>query len=166
MSLGIVMKGPEGLVLAAESRMILTTQQLYLTANDIVEIHLGLAQDFARAGKPFEVGTLSPEKLEVAVAPPRQSSGGVELYSDLFMKAAVLARGIIRGHVFVDGNKRTGMESALLFPEYNGWSVNLPTGEYVSLALAIVGDRARGVEAISLHEIADRLRAFSTQQPA
>jgi death-on-curing protein len=137
---------------------------VYLTADDIVEIHLGLAQEFARAGRPFEVG-VNREKLEAAVSQPRQWFGGVELYADLLAKAAALARGIICGHVFLDGNKRTGMEAAMLFLEYNGSAIRLPTYEYIALGLAIAGDRATGIEPIGIEEIADRLTVFATREP-
>lgn len=98
---------------------------VYLTAEDVREVHLGLAEDFRRAGSPFTAGVLHQDGLESAVQQPRQAFGGADLYPDLFAKAAALARGIICGHLFLDGNKRTGMEAAILFLEYNGSQVDL-----------------------------------------
>jgi len=45
--------------------------------------------------------------LAASLAAPFQSFGGVDLIPCIVEKAAALAFGIIRGHPFVDGNKRT-----------------------------------------------------------
>lgn len=134
---------------------------VYLTADDVWEIHLGLAQDFAQEGKPFETVILKPAGLEAAVNQPRQTFGGADLYPGVLEKAAALARGIICGHVFVDGNKRTGMEAALVFLELNGWEVRLTKDQYVALALDVAGARERGKEPIGVPEIAERLKSGS-----
>ena len=131
---------------------------VYLTADDVWEIHLGLARDFAREGKPFDTAVLKKSGLEAAVSQPRQTFGGADLYPGIFEKGAALARGIICGHVFVDGNKRTGMEAALVFLEVNGWQVRLTKDEYVALALDVAGAREQGKEPIGVEEIAQRLR--------
>lgn len=130
----------------------------YLAADDVLSIHARIAARFANEGLPFGGGLLNRGALESAVNQPRQTLGGADAYPDVFAKAAVLARGIICGHVFVDGNKRTGMEAALVFLEYNGWSVELTKHEYVGLALDIAGDRKRGKVPIEVEEIAERLR--------
>ncbi len=43
-----------------------------------------------------------------------------ELYPTLFQKAAVYAHHVIAGHIFLDGNKRIGMNCAIIFLEFNG----------------------------------------------
>ncbi len=68
---------------------------------------------------------------------PRQSVFGKELYSDIFSKAAVYARNIIKSHPFIDGNKRTGMTSASVFIEDNGYKVIAEKGEIEKFALKI-----------------------------
>ena len=131
---------------------------MYLTADDVWTVHVGLADDFAREGKPFETSVLKPWVLDSAVNQPRQTFGGADIYPDPFAKSAALARGLICGHVFVDGNNRTGMEAALIFLEYNGWEVSFDKDEYVALALDIAGDRKRGKVPIEVEEIAGRLK--------
>lgn len=130
----------------------------YLTADDVVAIHGRIAARFAAEGLPFGGGLLSRSGLESAVSQPRQSFGGVDLYPDLFAKAAALFRGIICGHVFADGNKRTGMEAGLVSLELNGREVRLTKDEYVGLALDIAGAGERGKEPIEVEEIAGRLK--------
>ena len=48
------------------------------------------------------------ERLYAACARPFQTGFGDWLYSSPVLMAAALFHGIITGHVFVDGNKRTG----------------------------------------------------------
>jgi|Deesub1362A_J573_1020465.scaffolds.fasta_scaffold18070_2 death-on-curing protein len=50
---------------------------------------------------------------------------GTELYPSIKEKAAALAHRIITAHVFMDGNKRTGIHAAWEFLRANGISLNL-----------------------------------------
>lgn len=56
-------------------------------------------------------------QLEAALAQPRATFDGDDLYPDLVAKAAALCFSLVKGHAFVDGNKRVGhaaMEMLLL----------------------------------------------------
>ena len=44
---------------------------------------------------------------------------GVDKYPSLIEKAAALTWWIIEGHIFIDGNKRTGMQALIEFLEIN-----------------------------------------------
>lgn len=57
---------------------------------------------------------------ESALHAPAAEFGGVEFYSDLPTKTAVLASRIIRNHPLPDGNKRVGYLCALEFVARNG----------------------------------------------
>lgn len=46
---------------------------------------------------------------------------GHEIHGDVFSKASALLCTIIKQHVFLDGNKRTGLESTRLFLARNGY---------------------------------------------
>lgn len=48
---------------------------------------------------------------------------GQPAYATLHEKASVYIYNIISIHVFNDGNKRTGLESAILFLEKNNWKI-------------------------------------------
>ncbi len=133
----------------------------YLSAAEVWDIHLGVADQALSLGKPFEPVCRDQGLLESAVAQPRQSFGGADLYPSVFDKAAALARGIICAHVFLDGNKRTGLAAAAVFLADNGWDFSLPEGDLLSLALDIAGAREQGREPISIPEIAERLREGS-----
>jgi death-on-curing protein len=59
--------------------------------------------------------------LESAIARPQAMFGGVDLYPDLWDKAAALMESLIQNHPFVDGNKRTGLAAAAILLERNGY---------------------------------------------
>lgn len=75
---------------------------------------------------------------------------GREQYPGSFLKAAVLATRIIRGHPFTDGNKRTGYLSAITMLEImSGLTVEATEDEVVKVCLAVEAGR------MSAEELAD-----------
>ncbi len=56
---------------------------------------------------------------------------------DLFDLAAAYAFGLARNHPFVDGNKRTGFTTAILFLDLNGWRVTAYEADAVLNTLAL-----------------------------
>ena len=75
----------------------------YLSLAEVLELHRRIA---AESGGPTALRDLGA--LEAAVAQPRASFGGEDLYPDLAAKATALAFSLINNHPFVDGNKRVG----------------------------------------------------------
>ena len=63
-------------------------------------------------------GVRDARRLESALARPRN----LHLYGSASLPemAAAYAAGVIEGHPFVDGNKRTGLALAIAFLEFNG----------------------------------------------
>jgi death on curing protein len=72
---------------------------------------------------------------------PKQRVFGKEVYSTTCTKAAVYARDIIMNHPFIDGNKRTGMTSAIVFLENNNYVLAITEGEIEVTARAIIQKR-------------------------
>ena len=58
--------------------------------------------------------------LDSALETPFQSFGGDELYPTIQAKAAKLGYGLIKNHCMIDGNKRIGTHSMLVFLALNG----------------------------------------------
>lgn len=75
--------------------------------------------------------------LEAAVLRPQQTVFGGDAYPDIHTKAAAMMHSLIRNHPFVDGNKRTGVLSVILFYNLNGYSVEAEQGAVIALALDI-----------------------------
>jgi death-on-curing protein len=88
---------------------------IFLTVDDIVELHRDIIEQTGG-----ESGILNRGNLEFSVDFVRSQVYSLKI-NDTFLLAAMLARGIISGHPFVDGNKRTGIESADFFLNKNGY---------------------------------------------
>ena len=87
----------------------------------------------------------------------QQATFGQELYPTAYDKAAVLMRGIIADHPFVDGNKRSGIMSALVFLNLNKYNTNsLADKELEDFAVQVA------VERLETPAIASWLKAHSS----
>ena len=71
----------------------------YLTLSEVLWLHDRL---IASSGGSFGLRRLPG--LEAALALPRQTFGGADLYPSLAEKAVVLGFALIQNHPFVDGN--------------------------------------------------------------
>ncbi len=73
-----------------------------------------------------------PGLVESAVGAAFQEFGGVDPYPGPFDKAAMLIRGIVGGHPFEDGNKRTGFLISALYLDQVGIGIpeELPDETY------------------------------------
>lgn len=125
----------------------------YLSAEDILLIHSVLIDETGGAhGLRDQHAVLSLEKS------PQQKTYDKELYPTIFHKAALYARDIILNHPFVDGNKRTGITSAFVFLENNGYVAVLKKGEAERFALRIVNKK------LTLDQIAAWLKKHSRRR--
>lgn len=75
--------------------------------------------------------------LESALNAPFQSFGDEELYPSLLEKAARLGYGLIKNHPFVDGNKRIGTHTMLVFLAINNAELSYSDDELIQLILGI-----------------------------
>lgn len=66
---------------------------------------------------------LKEESLKYLIEAVEGKIFGKELYAGIPKKAGFYMFSIINNHVFQDGNKRTGLESALLFLNLNGYQL-------------------------------------------
>ena len=71
----------------------------YVTLAEVVELHRRLLQATGGASGIRNLGA-----LESAVAQPKATVGGVDLYPTLIEKAAAVCLALVQGHPFVDGN--------------------------------------------------------------
>ena len=75
----------------------------YPTLAEVRDLHGRVVAQAGGAG-----GRRDLAALESAVAQPRATFGGEDLYPTLAEKAAALGHALIQNHPFVDGNKRVG----------------------------------------------------------
>ncbi|HEY2158909.1 MAG TPA: type II toxin-antitoxin system death-on-curing family toxin [Isosphaeraceae bacterium] len=84
-------------------------------------------------------------KIESALAQPRMTFGGADLYPTLAEKAAALGFSLIKNHPFLDGNKRTGIMAVLAFLGRNGYRLIAPVDEAEAVILGVAdGTVGRG----------------------
>lgn len=75
--------------------------------------------------------------LDSALESPFQSFSGKELYPSIQTKAARLCYGLIRNHAMLDGNKRIGAHTMLVFLAVNGYELKYTQTELVDLILDV-----------------------------
>ncbi len=111
--------------------------------DDIVLIHMQIID--VSGGSH---GVRDRGRLDSVVAVQTQEVFGRALYGSLQEKAAAITRGIVADHPFVDGNKRTGIMTALVFLERNGLQTNIADKELEDFAVRVA------VEHLSAADIA------------
>ena len=67
---------------------------------------------------------LHEENLDYLVEAASGEIFGEPLYPEIYDKAGVYMFNIVSNHIFQDGNKRTGLEAAILFVRLNGKKLN------------------------------------------
>ena len=107
-------------------------EPVFLTMEDVTEIH---ADQIARyGGSP---GLRDANLLQSAVAMPESGFGEHYLHTDLFEMAAAYLFHLVQNHPFVDGNKRVGAASALVFLELNRVTVKVTNDALVATVLKV-----------------------------
>jgi death-on-curing protein len=102
----------------------------YLTAEQVLFIHARLIAETGGAHGVLDLGLLLS-----AIARPRSTFDGQELYPDLFSKAAALLESLIGNHAFLDGNKRTAIAAAGLFLKLNDFQLTADDSEVFDFTL-------------------------------
>ena len=92
--------------------------------------------------------------LDSAAHRPQTELIGHEAYPSLDEKAAVLLESIVTNHPLVDGNKRLGWLSVVVFYGLNGEALEAPDDDAYDLVIAVASGQLRYAEA------AERLSAW------
>jgi len=103
---------------------------MFLTLDDILESHQNQIETYGGSHGIRDIGL-----LESAIAQPEASFGGQYLHADIFQMAAAYIYHLVMNHPFVDGNKRIGLEAALIFLEINNENLSASDEELVDLVL-------------------------------
>lgn len=115
----------------------------YLTIDEVLEIYSRVMQQSGG-----EIGIRDIGGLESAVAQPRVTFGGEELYPTVVGKAAALGYSLIQNHPFIDGNKRTGHAAMEMFLILNGFEIVADVDEQEEIVLRLASGNL-GREAFS-----------------
>jgi death-on-curing protein len=112
----------------------------YLSLGEVVDLHRSLLHATGGASGIRDVGA-----LESAVAQPKATFDGSDLYATLIEKAVALAFSLVQNHPFVDGNKRVGHAAMETFLVLNGSEVDAPVDDQERLMLGLAaGQIGRG----------------------
>ncbi len=99
-------------------------------------------------------------QVEAAVAQPRATFDGADLYPDLIAKAATLCFGLVRGHGFIDGNKRIGHAAMELFLALNDVSLDANVDDHEQIIVTVADGTA------SRDQLEAWVRAHTRHEPA
>lgn len=111
---------------------------IWIAADDVIALHSRVIQTSGGIdGLRDRVG------LEAAaIAAPLQAFGGQDLFPSMLEKIARLGYGLAANHAFIDGNKRIGAMMTQLLLKWNGFQLELQTGELSEMFIAIADGRA------------------------
>jgi death on curing protein len=94
--------------------------------------------------------------LDAAAHRPRATAFGEDAYPTVHEKAAALLDAVVRNHALVDGNKRLGWASAVIFYDLNGFDLVAPSvDEAVELVVAVAAGH------LELEKLSERLAAWA-----
>lgn len=112
----------------------------YLALGEVVALHRAILAATGGAEGLRELGA-----LESALAQPKATFDGTDLYPSVVDKASTLAFGLAMNHPFVDGNKRIAHAAMAVFLDLNGLAIRATVGEQEQLMLDLAaGHVSRG----------------------
>jgi death on curing protein len=108
----------------------------YLELNEVIALHeLVIQQSGGRSGL-HDVNL-----LDSALAQPRMTFDGKDLFSELIDKAAALGFSLICNHAFYDGNKRIGHLAMEMFLLLNGQEIDATVDEQEEVVLKVAASQ-------------------------
>ena len=103
-----------------------------LTTKQVISIHSSLIEVTGGTDGVRDMGL-----LESALEAPFQTFDGKDLYPALIQKAARLGHSLVSNHPFVDGNKRIGIHTMLVFLAVNGIEIECTQKELIDVGLSL-----------------------------
>jgi death-on-curing protein len=94
----------------------------YLDKEDILRINF-LTIQHVGGNFTHPYNFLHEENLDYLLDAVQAEMFGEPLYAEIHQKAGLYMYNIVCNHIFQDGNKRTGLEAALLFLQLNGYDL-------------------------------------------
>ncbi len=111
---------------------------IYLELDDVLDLHDRVIQQSGGSAGVRDLGG-----LQSALAQPRMTFGGADLYPTLAEKAAALGFSLVCNHPFVDGNKRIGHAAMETFLVLNGYELTAGVDEQEAIILDVATGRMK-----------------------
>ncbi len=112
---------------------------LYLTLQEILELHEQLIQRFGGTAGVRDLGLLESALL-------RPQTG---YYDTLSLQAAALLQSLIQNHSFIDGNKRVAFAATAIFLRMNGYRLAVDPDNGESFLIDEVVQKRSAIEEIA-----------------
>jgi death-on-curing protein len=113
----------------------------HLTLGEVVALHRAILGATGGADGIRDLGA-----LESALAQPKATFDGRDLYPSLVEKASALAFGLAMNHPFIDGNKRIAHAAMAVFLDVNGVAIEATIDEQEQLMLNLASGRVPRAE--------------------
>jgi len=104
----------------------------FLELHEVLHIH---RDQITRYGGTFGVRDMG--LLTSAIAMPTATFKGEFLHTDIHEMAAAYLFHLVRNHPFLDGNKRVGAVSAIVFLALNGYDFEAPEDDLVEMVYGV-----------------------------
>ena len=108
----------------------------YLRLHEVLQLYRRIIE---QSGGSMGVRDLNA--LESALAQPRMTFGGEDLYASVIEKAAALAFSLIQNHPFLDGNKRIGHAAMETFLVLNDFEISASPDEQEKVVLQVAAGK-------------------------
>ena len=114
---------------------------LFLDLDHTLRLHCSLTEHYGGTEGIRDLGL-----LQSAIAMPQAAYGGEYLHRDIFEMAAAYLYHVVQNHPFLDGNKRTGAASAIVFLALNRVEIDNDEQGLVDLTLSVATGQAGKAE--------------------
>ena len=111
-------------------------EYILLQIEDVLEVHHDQIELYGGSTGVRDMGL-----LDSAVKAPAATAFGEMLHKNVFELAAAYLYYLVKNHAFIDGNKRVGLASALLFLDLNGIDINVDSETLSAMVLAVATDQ-------------------------
>jgi death-on-curing protein len=105
---------------------------IFISLDEVIDIHRDQIERYGGSAGIRDMGL-----LQSAVAMPQATFGGQFLHADLFEMGAAYLFHIVQNHPFVDGNKRVGAATAMVFLQLNHVEAKVSNETLVETVLAV-----------------------------
>jgi death-on-curing protein len=109
----------------------------FLDLDHVMRLHSSLIEHYGGIDGTRDIGL-----LQSAVAMPQASYDGEYLHCDIYEMAAAYMYHLVQNHPFLDGNKRIGAASALVFLAINDIQIDNDEDGLVELTLSVATGQA------------------------
>ncbi len=125
----------------------------FLLLHEIMKLHLDQIETFGGTSGIRDLGI-----LKSALHIPQSTYDGQCLHATIYEMAAAYLFHIVKNHPFIDGNKRTGTITMLVFLSINNYNFNSPNEDLIEIVLLVAQGK------VSKPEIAVFIEKWSKKQ--